>query len=197
MAGPPREVDRVAGDGLHDDVLAAHVVVGDDGMHHERQMGPEPRPALEEHRLAAAVLLRGGAEHDDGEVELVGEGGEGEARSDRGGRDEVVAAAVTDLREGVVLGAQHHPERPVTGDALDRRREPVGAARDDVPAALERVCDRRGGVMLGERRLGASVDAAAQRHEFVVVRVDLGVESCGQVVAAHRAFLTSELRGLL
>ena len=106
-------------------------------MDHEGGVDPGEDPRLEERDLAAAALLGRSADHPD----AAGKAGTGDGREEgpraRGGRgDQVVAAAVTDPRERVVLGqqrdrraggvAQGRPEGG--GDAADRPREILDAA---------------------------------------------------------------------
>ena len=60
----------------------------------------------------AAALLGRRSDHPEREAELVGERGETKARPDRTGGDDVVAAGVTDVGQGVVLGAHRYHEGP-------------------------------------------------------------------------------------
>ena len=70
---------------------------------------------LEHEDLAAAALLGRGAQHLDGEAQVVGHLGQGQAGTDGGGGDDVVAAGVADAGQGVVLGADGDGERPRAG----------------------------------------------------------------------------------
>ena len=82
--------------------------------------------------LATPPFLGRRAEKDDLAGELVGQRGEGDRRPDPRGRHRVVAAAVTETRECVVLGEDPDP-RAVAGATTERgtdggRRLPAGCS---------------------------------------------------------------------
>ena len=77
-----------------------------DGVHHQRGVDAVERAPPRHQLLAAAALLGGRAEHAHAPGQLAAERRERERRADAGGRDQVVAAGVADLRQRVVLGEQ-------------------------------------------------------------------------------------------
>ncbi len=68
--------------------------IGGAGVDHHRGVQPVEGAAIEHEDLPAAAFLGGGAEHGDGEPELVGQAGQ--AGADGGGGDDVVAAGVAE-----------------------------------------------------------------------------------------------------
>ena len=88
-------------------------------MDHHGRVHVLEEARVQEVDLAAASFLRRCAQHDDREVEFGGDRGESNARTHRGGRDDVVTARVADVGQRVVLGAEHHVQAP----------RPVGRAK--------------------------------------------------------------------
>ncbi len=62
--------------------------------------------------LAAPALFGRGPEHPDGQVQVVGQGGQTQPRADRRGGDDVVTAGMPHTGQRVVLGADRHDHRP-------------------------------------------------------------------------------------
>ena len=90
------------------------------GVDHHRHVDAVEGAPLEQQDLAAAALLGRGADDPHGHAEVVGHGGQGQARADGGRGDHVVAAGVADPGQRVVLGAD--------GD-LQRGRCPPSASK--------------------------------------------------------------------
>ncbi len=86
---------------LVDDIIVRRV-------NHHCRGGVAERAGVDEIDLAAVGLLGRGAEHRYANAELVGKGSHGDAGSDRGRGDHVVAAGVANLGEGVDFAADHH-----------------------------------------------------------------------------------------
>ena len=101
------------------------------GVHHHRGVHVVEVAGVDEVDLAAAALLRGRAEQDDGEVELVGDGGQTDGGAERRRGDDVVAARVTRRR-----AARHTRRRTPRAD----RRYPSWRER---PWAVRRCRARR------------------------------------------------------
>ena len=108
------------------------------GVHHHRQRRAGEGPGVDEVHLAADLLLGRGAQHRHPEAQFVGQGGQGQARPDGGGRDQVVAAGVAHAGQGIQFGADDHL-RP-GGSRRGRRRRSPGRR----PGAPPRSRGRRG-----------------------------------------------------
>ena len=91
------------------------------GVDHHRGVGAVERAALEQEDLAPAALLGRRAEHRDRQPDVVGHRGQGHARADGGGGDEVVAAGVAHAGQRVVLGADHDGQGARTGPSRAAR----------------------------------------------------------------------------
>ena len=76
---------------------------------------PSKAPRSEHQDLAAAALLGRGAEHPHREPDVVRHRGEGQTRTDSGGRNDVVPAGMTDGGQRVVFGAEGHHELALAG----------------------------------------------------------------------------------
>ena len=75
----------------------------------QRRVDPLEQPVVDHELLAAAPFLGGRAEEDDLARQVVGDGGQGDRRTDPGGGHRVVAAAVAEPRQRVVLGQDPDP----------------------------------------------------------------------------------------
>ena len=162
------EVDVVVGHGE----AGGRQALGRPGVHHHGGVDAGEGAAFEHEDLAAAALLGGGAEHADGEPELVGHGGQGQPGPDRGGGDDVVTAGVADVGQGVVFGAHGHDELAVTSPGLERRRQVVDAFVHWSPPARRASATARAEVVSPKQSSGVAVDRMAQRDELVEVSVD-------------------------
>jgi hypothetical protein len=120
-------------------------------------VAPAKAPALDEVHLAAVGLLRGRAEHGHPDAEVVDETGEGGPGAEGGGGDDVVAAGVAHLGEGVVLGTDDDLRAggPDAGD--EGRLHPVGRVLHLEPGVAQELGQAgRGGALL-EGDLGVGV----------------------------------------
>nr|WP_201791094.1 hypothetical protein [Nesterenkonia sp. PF2B19] len=117
---------------------------------------------LQHEDLAAAVLLRGGADDLHGETELVRDGGQSDGGADGGGGDDVVPAGVADLGQRVILGAD--PDDKVAGAVPGG--EGGGQVRhrcgDGESGVGELVAQPGGAAVLLEGGLGQAVDVMAE-----------------------------------
>jgi hypothetical protein len=84
-------------------------------MGHHGEVGPGEGAALHEQDLAATALFGRRPDDADRKAHVVGYPGQRPGRADRRGGDDVVAAGVSDPRQGVVLGADRHVERAAAG----------------------------------------------------------------------------------
>src|SRR5262245_4802877 len=135
-------------------------------MRHHRHMDSGEGTALEERQLPASGLLGRRSDHAHREADVVGDARGGCARPGRERGDHVVPARVPDSREGVVLGAERHVQRPRTA-SRDHCRRQVADATADVEAGVGEPLRQpyRRPVLL-ERQLGRGVDAMAERYEL-------------------------------
>ncbi|GAB3977839.1 hypothetical protein GCM10027615_50760 [Plantactinospora veratri] len=135
-------------------------------MEHQRRVDTLEGPRLDQPNLAgAAHLLGGGAEHGDG-AGVVGQRPEDRDRRRGGtGRDEVVAAAVPQAGQCVVLG-EYGDVRSGTAPLVyggERRLHPAQGRPHREARLGEPVGQQLPGVELGELQLGAGVDGQADR----------------------------------
>ena len=158
MGFTPREVDVVVGDseaGPGQSFRRPRV-------HHHGGVDAGEGAAFEHEHLAPAALLGRGAEHADGEPELIGHRSQRQSGPDRRSGDDVVPAGVPDIGQGVVFRAYGDDEIPVARAGLERRRQLVrrpGAPRGPRPQRLGHGAGRR---RLIEAQLGGRVDRMAQ-----------------------------------
>ncbi len=122
-------------------------------------------PALEHDHLATAPLLGRGPEHPHGQAECIGERCEPEARPDRRGGDDVVAAGVADLRERVVLGADGEHEGALADLGAERGGHASGAGGHREPGTGECLARQGRRADLLEGGLGVVVDLMAEPDE--------------------------------
>ena len=128
-------------------------------MDHEGSVDTVEGTRLTHVDLAAAAFLCGGAEDHDSSADVVGEGGGRQPGTEAGRGDDVVAAAVADAGEGVVL--TENGDRRTVGSSSRHKRgvEAVRAPLDLQAAALEHVAQQLRREPLLEEQLGVLVDA--------------------------------------
>ena len=81
------------------------------GVHHHGRADAVKGPSLQQVLFATAAFLRRGADNADASPQLVGQNGRGQPGTQSGGGDDVVAAGMPDLGQGVVL-ADHRNMGP-------------------------------------------------------------------------------------
>ena len=168
-----------------EEVLVDHVVVG--RVNHHRRCDPFEGTRVDEVHLASVGLLGRCSQDGDADPEIVHQRGEGDARTDGRGRDDVVSAGVAYLGKGIDLAADHdfgtggpdpggerrvHPVRRV----LDVE-SPIGEERGEVGGCLE--------LLVGD--LGMVVHPS---REFPQFGLDGGERFAGCVLAAHHGSLS-------
>ena len=116
----------------------------------------------------------------------VGHGGSGDAGTEPGGGDDVVAAGVTDAREGVVLETDRDVGAPAAAPSDERGVEAERVALRADPLLVERVAEQVVGVAFLEVELGVRVDQVRDLDQPVGAPVDLG---------GHRFLDRIQLRG--
>lgn len=164
MRRAPVERDRQ--DAASEPHLVGQVVAV--GVDHHRGVHPVERALAGQVLLAGVALLGRRPEQHDAAGEGVRTPAvqrvQREKRPDAARRDDVVAAAVPDAGQGVVLGADRHRAAGVPGDELgaQRRLQPVDADRrlDAVPGQQGR--QRGGRAVLLERGLRVLVEVERQ-----------------------------------
>ena len=139
---------------------------------------PVEQAVVDHDLLAAAPLLGRRAEEDDLAGQLVGDRGQGDRRADARGGHRVVAAAVAQTGQRVVLGEDPDPR------AVARRARRAGSAADRGGEAAGRMLDRRSrgarsdlgdpgrGLVLLERGLRVGVDPVRQLEDLVAGGLD-------------------------
>lgn len=134
--------------------------VGRRGVHHHRCVDPLKRPGVDHGDLAATALLGGRAEDHQVAVEFVDHRCCGQAGTQAGGGDDVVAAGVTDTGQGVVLADhRHRGARSPAGAGLEHGVQPVGAPGDRQVGLLEDIAEQVVGSMFGVGQFGIGMDA--------------------------------------
>ena len=135
-------------------------------MHHHREVRAVEGAGVDEVDLAAATLLSRGTEHRHAQAGLVGDGSQGDPRSNRGRGDDVVPTGVADSGQGVVLGADDElrPRRPCPSG--ERGGEPVRTPLDVEPSLFEQVSASSSSayLLVGELRIGR--DGVRERDEL-------------------------------
>ena len=142
-------------------------------VNHHRGVDSREDAALDEPHLAAAALLRRGADDQDAPGrQAIAHGREPGTGADAGGRDGVVAAGVPDARQRVVL-AEDRDGRPFAG--LERRAErglDAGDAALHLEALrVEELGEPRGGLDFRVAELGVVVDPVREPLEIVTEAV--------------------------
>lgn len=122
---------------LLDAEAARTVLVVRGRVHHERRVGVVERTRVQQVHLAAEPLLGGGAEHGHPQPGGLRQRRQDESGTDRGRRDDVVAAGVSDLGQGVVLRAQDDVGVPGAEAGGEGSGQSVGTALDLDPGLLE------------------------------------------------------------
>jgi hypothetical protein len=147
-------------------------------MEQEGRVESVEQAVLDHDRLAAATFLGRRAQEHDLARELAGDRGQPDRRPDTGRGHRVVAAAVAQTGQRVVLGEDADPWRrpaPATApDRPDRGRQRSGRVLDLVAVAAEGLGDPARGLDLPERRLGRRVDPVAEVEDLVTGRLDRG-----------------------
>jgi len=133
------------------------------GMDHHRGVHVAEVAGVDQVDLAAAAFFTRGAQQDDGNADLVGDGRESDGRAQGCGGDDVVSAGVAHVGQGVVLGAQDDVQ---FAGALGGAKG-GGQVRD---AALD--LETRGVRCRGDR-LGT--------EEFLVANLGMGVNEVAQL----------------
>ena len=129
----------------------------------------------------------GRAEEHDLAGQLVGDGRQRDRRADARRGHRVVAAAVAETGQGVVLGQDPDPRAVAAAAAAagrpDRRREAARRVLDREPVRAQDLGDPGRGLVLLERRLRVGVDPMRQVDDLVAggldgrghARLDVGV----------------------
>ena len=130
------------------------------GVGHQRQVHALEHSAFDQQLLAAAVLLGRGADDLHCHVQLGGRLDECEGCPERGAGDEVVAAAVADAGQGVVLHAQRGHQGSAAQGGAEGGGEIGDAALHGEAGLLQQVGDAVAGAVLLEGDLGVRVDGA-------------------------------------
>ncbi len=141
------------------------------------------------------AFLGRGAEEDDGAGHRIGilfvQDMEGEEGSDRGGRDEVVPARMTDAGQGVVFGEDRDRPPPAVAGRRPQRRLGAEESRfDGDSAGLQHRGDRCDGFVLLEGRFGKPVDRVEQARDLRLGSGEVGLDA-----RRARRGGTGELRG--
>jgi hypothetical protein len=136
-------------------------------MREERGHRVREHAPLEQVDLPAAPFLRRRADQLDPDLEIPRRGGRGEERADDRHRDEVVTAAMPDVRKGVVLGEQGHRRSRRTHARAERGRKTAQVPLDRVTVLFQKRRDATDGAMLVVGELGIGVDLARQADEVV------------------------------
>ncbi len=157
-------------------------------VEHRHRVHPLEGAAVEHDDLAAAALLGRGAQDCDsaGRVgPLLGDGDRGGAG---GGADQVVAAAVAEPGERVVLGEQRD-RRPVAAAVLpaERGRQRRDAALDREPVTGEEAAEPAARLLLLEADLRVRVDVGGDPLQLGPQAVDPLRDALLQVVQLHRS----------
>ena len=150
------------------------------GVVEQRRVETLEQAVLDHDLLAAAPLLGGRAEEDDLAGQLVGHRREGDRGADTRGGHRVVAAAVAEAGQGVVLGEDPDPRAvaATTAAAASHGPRSRGCRPDARPRSRGGSAPRRPRPRhdLLERRLGIGVDPMRQVEDLVAGRLDGGGE---------------------
>ena len=146
------------------------------GWNSKARVDPLEEAVLDHDGLAAPPFLGRRAEEHDLSGQLIGDRGERDRRPDPGRGHRVVAAAMAEAGQGVVLGEDPDP-RPgptasATEDAAHRGRQPAGRMRDRVPVAGDRLGHPCRRLLFLERHLRVRVDPVGQLDDLVPMRFD-------------------------
>src|SRR5699024_9394004 len=122
------------------------------------------------------VLLGGGPDHLEREVELLDPAREREGRAERGAGDEVVPAAVADAGQRIVLHAQRGDQGAGPAGGAEGGGQLRDAALDDEAGVLEQVRAAVVRAMLLEGGLGIGVEGTGQGAHLGAAGVVGGTE---------------------
>ncbi|MPN05386.1 hypothetical protein SDC9_152636 [bioreactor metagenome] len=136
-------------------------------MHHQREVGVFPGAFSQQLDLAAAVFFGGSAEQLDAQPRVRGQWRQSQCRPQACCRDHIVAAAVTDARQRVVLAADHHGEIAVAVQRLDGGWHAIGADLDLETGVVEDECDAFGCPELLPGQLRVRVNRVIQGEQIV------------------------------
>ena len=157
---------------------------------HHRDVDVVERAVAQHEDLPAAALFGRGAQDPQATAELLCERRGGQAGTEPGGGDDVVATGVADARQGVVL-ADHRDGGALGADArAERRVEPVRVARRRDAVGLEHVAEQVVRVVLGEAQLRVVEDAVGHVEQELGAAVDLGEHRRLGVVRVGRQRVT-------
>ena len=104
--------------------------VSNAGMDQHRGCRVVEGPGVDQVDLAPFSLLRGGSEDGDPDPKFLGQTGQGSPGADRGRRDYVVTASMSDAWQRVVLAADDDSGTARSGLRLKGGVEPVGRVAD-------------------------------------------------------------------
>ncbi len=152
-----------------------------EGMKHHGGIDAVEDARLNHLDFAASPLLRGSAQENDLAAGRLGHGRRRDEGPDGAGRDQVVAARVTDPGQRVVLrqdgGAR---TSPLSSAGSQRGGHSANAVLDPVAPGGHELAEPRARFVLLEAELGVSVDAPRKRDEvlrrFVDGAIDRGSE---------------------
>ena len=142
------------------------------GVQHHRRGDVVEGSGVEQQHFSAARLLRWRADQRHRETEVVGHLSQRQRGADCGGRDDVVAAGVSDLRQRVVLGANADDQRTAAVVGPKRGVQPAGRGGDlEAVFGDQRLCLGAAAVF-GEREFGLGVDRVRQFDQLATAPVD-------------------------
>ena len=154
-------------------------------VQHHRGGDVVERSGLEQQHFSAAGLLGGGAEQHDRQAQVVGHLGQRQRRADRRGRDDVVAAGMSDAGQCVVFGADADHQRAAAEVGAKRGVQPAGR-RGDLEAVLgDQRLRLRAALELGERQLRLGVDGVRQLDQVATAPVHCVFDADGGGGGGH------------
>src|SRR5919204_3769184 len=143
-------------------------------MDHHRDVHVIEATSAQERDFASAALFRRRADRRETPGELIHDGANSHRSGDAHHRDEVVAAGVADLGEGVILlkDRDRRTRSPPLRVAAIARLDPPIAALDAESGAFEELGEADRGLALFKSELGLRVDRARQSEERVAPLLD-------------------------
>jgi hypothetical protein len=145
------------------------------GVDHHCGADALEQPVVEHHLLAREVFLGRRAEKHDLARQRRALRGQRERGADRGSRDDVVAAAVAEASERVVLGEDRDARSVAvltSQTRADGGRQRARRVLHREPGRLEDLGDRRGRGHLLEARFRVGMDPVRQTDQHVAPRLD-------------------------
>src|SRR6266568_2247706 len=141
---------------------------------HHRDVDVVETTLADERNLPTAALLGGRTDRRQGARELIHDGPHAHRGGDTDHRDEIVAAGVADLGQGVVLleDRDGRSRAAALRVAAIRGLDVLVTALDDEPSALEKLGDPDRSLTLLVRELRLRVDRAREGEERVAALVD-------------------------